>query len=62
MPVNPEGSPPRSKVTSVPHPAGIVAPLNENPSTVPPPAETVNPADAASPPDAPETEVPSTSN
>ena len=37
-----------------------MAPENEKPKTVEPPAETVKPASAAAPPDAPETVAPST--
>ena len=45
-----------------PSPAGIVAPVNEKANTVVPPAETVNPAFCAAPPEAPVTVVPSTLN
>ena len=50
------------KEVNVPQPADMVAPVNENPKTVEPPADTVNPAEAASPPEAPLTVVPSTTN
>ena len=62
IPLNPVASPFKASEVRVPHPTGTTAPLNENPKTVLPPALTVNPADAASPPDAPDTVVPSTSN
>ena len=39
-----------------------VAPVKEKPNNVDPPADTVNPADAASPPEAPDIVVPSTLN
>ena len=39
------------KVVKTPSPAGIVAPVNENPN-VTDPAVTINPLDAAAPPDA----------
>ena len=51
-----------TKFVKTPHPAGTVAPVNEKPKTVDPPADTVNPAKAASPPEALETLAPSTSN
>ena len=40
----------------------MVAPVKENANTVVPPADTVNPALAAAPPDAPDAVVPSTLN
>ena len=42
--------------TRVPEPAGITEPVNENPRTVLPLAETVKPFAAASPPAAPVTQ------
>ena len=38
------------KVVNTPSPAGIEAPVNENPRTVFPPVDTVKPASAAAPP------------
>ena len=55
---NPEASPWSESSVSVPHPAGMVEPVNEKPRTVEPPADTVKPADAASPPAAPDTVAP----
>ena len=43
-------------------PAGITLPVNEKPKTVSPPVDTVNPASAARPPDAPLQFAPTTSN
>ena len=61
--LNPEASDSLvTKLVKIPQPAGIVAPLNENPSTVVPPEETVKPANSASPPDTLATIDPSTSN
>jgi hypothetical protein len=53
-------SPPKS--TSVPLPAGIELPENENPSTVLFPVDVENPAAAAAPPEAPITVTPFTAN
>ena len=61
-PLKPSASPDKSKVVNVPHPAGTTAPVNENPKTVEPPAETEKPASAAEPPAALLTVAPSTSN
>ena len=41
---------------------GIVAPVNENPTTVIPPAETENPLVSAIPPDAPVIDIPGIAN
>ena len=60
--LKPVAAPSSVKLVSVPHPAGIVEPVNEKPSTTLPPVETVKPASAASPPDAPLAVVPSTLN
>ena len=58
----PLAGPSKSRSNKVPHPAGITEPVNENPRTVEPPADIVNPAASASPPPADKTEAPSTSN
>ena len=52
----------RFKVVKIPEPAGIDAPENEKPRTVEPPAETVNPASPAAPPEALLTFAPSILN
>ena len=57
-----EASPSISKFTRVPDPAGITEPVNEKPKTVDALAETVKPFATASPPVAPRSETPSTSN
>ena len=46
----------------IPEPAGIVAPVNENPRAVPPLADTINPADDALPPAPPVSVAPLTEN
>ena len=57
------GSPPlTSSVTRTPSPAGIDDPVSENPRTVDPPVEMVNPASCAAPPPAPLSVAPSTVN
>ena len=48
IPDKPVASPLRANSVRVPHPAGTNDPVNENPRTVDPPAETVKPAPAAS--------------
>ena len=62
MPDKPVASPLKVRVVRVPQPAGIVEPVNENPNTVEPAAETVKPAAAASPPAAPDAVAPSTTH
>ena len=62
MPDNPVAPSAPAKLVKVPQLADIEAPVNEKPRTVEPPAETVNPAAAASPPLAPVTDAPSTVN
>ena len=62
MPVKLVASPVRSKFVRLPQPAAIVAPENENPRTIVPPADTVKPAVAASPPEALLIVAPSTLN
>ena len=61
-PLKPVAVPFKSSVVNVPHPVGITAPENENPRTVDPPGDTVNPASAAAPPEEPLTVAPSTLN
>ena len=51
-----------SNVTKISSPAGIVLPEKLKPNTVDALVETVKPLAAASPPDAPDTVVPSTEN
>ena len=62
IPDKPVGAPAKANSVSTPEPAAIVAPVNENPRAVEPPADTVNPALAAAPPDAPVIVVPSILN
>ena len=62
MPDKPEADPFKSSSTSVPQPEGTTPPVNEKPRTVVPPAETVKPYVAASPPDALTIVAPSTLN
>ena len=52
----------KTRSVNVPQPAGILLPVKEKPRTVVPAAWTTNPAPCASPPDAPDTATPSTSN
>ena len=47
---NPVASPSSVSEVKVPQPAGITAPVNENPKTVDPPVETLNPASLTVPP------------
>ena len=47
-----QASPSTSTVVKTPLPAGTTEPEKENPKTVPPPVDTVNPAASASPPEA----------
>ena len=49
--LRPVGVPSISRIVNIPEPAGITAPLNEKPRTVPSSDETVKPASAAAPPD-----------
>ena len=49
-------------VVNNPEPAGIDEPVNENPSTVAPPADTAKPAAPALPPEPPVAFTPVTSN
>ena len=58
----PVGTPDKFKYVNIPEPADMVPPVNENPQAVVPPADTVNPALAATPPDAPVIVVPSILN
>ena len=58
----PVASPLKLKLTSVPHPAGILPPVNENAKNVPPAAWPNKPLADISPPDPLKTEAPSTSN
>ena len=62
MPDKPVASPFKSKLTIVPQPGPKDAPVNENPNTVEPPADTTKPASPESPPEPAETVAPSTSN
>ena len=55
-------SPSTSRTKSTPSPAGIVAPVKLNPTTVLALLETVKPASAAAPPPAPVIVTPSTLN
>ena len=61
IPESPEGYPPNTKVTNVPHPATVSSSI-ENPITLLLPVDMVIPAAAAWPPAAPIRVVPDTSN
>ena len=50
IPLKPEGSPLKSRLNKVPHPAGTTPPVNEKPKTVEELFETVKPLAEASPP------------
>ena len=52
MPLKPLKFPSTARTIKVPSPAGIVAPVSENPNTVVALAETVKPLPAATPPEA----------
>ena len=52
IPDKPVGVPSRTNSVKTPEPDAIVAPVNEKPNKVVPPADTVNPALAAAPPEA----------
>ena len=61
-PLKPVGVPETVNIVNTPSPEGITVPINENPKTVFPPADTMKPAAPASPPAPAEAAAPSKLN